>query len=350
MGTVRTRHPAIPERRISSMSMNEAASPLARRQAPRTGQLLALSIVLVLPIVLAGHGASAQTYTRGQSVTPGYEGWERDADGSRYFLFGYMNRNWLEELDVPVGADNNISPGDADQGQPTHFLPRRNRFVFRVPVPEGFGEEDELIWTLTSHGKTQRAYGTLRQDYFVDGLVKASEQGAIGAGSSNPVIRANKAPALELDGNVTRTVRVGQPLELVAWARDDGVPATKGQVPISTELIFIARGDLPMPANPQWIAHQHLTVGSATGLRLSWYVYRGSGEVGFDPLQTKVWEDTRTGANSPWAPMWQVPPVPADGKWVVRATFGEPGEYVLRCLASDGSLGTDSDVRVTVTP
>ncbi len=95
--------------------------------------------------------------------------------------------------------------------------------------------------------------------------------------------------------------------------------------------------------------HQHVTVGSATGLRLSWYVYRGSGEVTFDPLQTKVWEDTRTGANSPWAPLWQVPPVPPDGKWVVRATFDEPGEYVLRCLASDGAVSADSDVTVTVT-
>ena len=96
--------------------------------------------------------------------------------------------------------------------------------------------------------------------------------------------------------------------------------------------------------------HQHVTVGSATGLRLSWYVYRGAGKVTFDPLQTKVWEDTRTGANSPWAPLWQVPPVPPDGKWVVRVTFDEPGEYVLRCLASDGAVSADSDVTVTVTP
>ena len=35
---------------------------------------------------------------------------------------------------------------------------------------------------------------------------------------------------------------------------------------------------------------------------------------------------------------------------LVAVTFDEPGIYVLRCLASDGALGVDSDVTVTVTP
>ena len=67
-----------------------------------------------------------------------YEGCVGGSDGTRYFLFGYMNRNWEEELDVPVGPENGFSPGPVDQGQPTHFLPRRNRFVFRVKVPANF--------------------------------------------------------------------------------------------------------------------------------------------------------------------------------------------------------------------
>jgi hypothetical protein len=327
------------------MLKNKIPPPFLMRRRPVGRLLLALAIVLV------AQGASAQlSYSSGQNVTPAYEGWEREADGTRYFLFGYMNRNWLEEIDVEVGALNSISPGPADQGQPTHFLPRRNRFVFRVPVPSNFGDSDELVWTLRTKGSSQSAYATLRQDYFVDGLVQASEQGAIGAGSSNPTIRANKAPELEIEGEATRSVRVGQPLELVAVAIDDGVPAALGQTPISTELIFAARGKRELPPDPRWMPHQHVTVGSATGLRLSWYVYRGSGEVGFDPLQTKVWEDTRTGANSPWAPMWQVPPLPPGDRFVAHATFKEPGTYVLRCLASDGALGTDGDVTVTVTP
>jgi hypothetical protein len=91
-----------------------------------------------------------------------------------------------------------------------------------------------------------------------------------------------------------------------------------------------------------------ITVDSSTGLRLSWLVYRGAGKVTFDPGQIKVWEDTRVGANSPWAPRWVTPPVPPDGKWVVQATFSEPGRYVLRCRASDGALGADEDVTINV--
>ena len=42
------------------------------------------------------HGVSAQSlmYTSGQPVSPAFEGWEDDADGTRYFVFGYMNKNW----------------------------------------------------------------------------------------------------------------------------------------------------------------------------------------------------------------------------------------------------------------
>src|SRR3977135_1854999 len=76
--------------------------------------------------------AQALPYTKEQNVSQAYEGWEQAPDGTKYFLFGYMNRNWEEEIDAPVGPENGFSPGGADQGQPTHFLPRRNRFVFRV--------------------------------------------------------------------------------------------------------------------------------------------------------------------------------------------------------------------------
>ena len=67
--------------------------------------------------------------------------------------FGYMNRNYEEEIDLPVGADNTFEPG-GDRGQPTHFTPRRHKDVFKVTVPKDFGEQT-LIWTLTTHGQTQ---------------------------------------------------------------------------------------------------------------------------------------------------------------------------------------------------
>ncbi|MFV1987214.1 MAG: hypothetical protein ACC682_08020, partial [Gemmatimonadota bacterium] len=141
-------------------------------------------------VVVPNQTAAQDTYSKGQNVSPAFEGWERNEDGSFSFLFGYLNRNWLEELDVPIGVDNGFSPGLADQGQPTHFLPRRNRWVFKVRVPADWGDK-EMIWTLTTAGKTESAYASLRPDYVVDNVVVASETGALGAGSSNAETRAN---------------------------------------------------------------------------------------------------------------------------------------------------------------
>ncbi len=44
-----------------------------------------------------------------------------------------------------------------------------------------------------------------------------------------------------------------------------------------------------------------------------------------------------------------IPLPPADNRWIVRATFQEPGAYVLRAVASDGSLFTYENVTVSVT-
>src|SRR5215467_11883774 len=180
--------------------------------------------VLVIALALL----QSLTYSKGQSISPAYEGWEQLADGSRYFVFGYMNRNWEEEIDLPVGPDNSFNIGGADHGQPTHFLPRRNRFVFRVAVPAGFTEKDELIWTLTAHGKTEKAYASLRPDYVIDDVVKASETGALGAGTSSPEVRGNRPPGLRIDPAVQRTIKVGQPLQLVVEIEDDGIPKRRG--------------------------------------------------------------------------------------------------------------------------
>src|SRR5215469_18235563 len=114
------------------MSLRAIASPLA------------LAGLLLLP-------ARAQTrfsYSKGQSVSPAYEGWMPNQDGSFTLYYGYMNTNWLEEFDIPVGPENSIEPGGPDQGQPTHFYPRRSPFLFTVTVPKDFGGK-ELIWTLT---------------------------------------------------------------------------------------------------------------------------------------------------------------------------------------------------------
>ncbi len=99
---------------------------------------------------------------------------------------------------------------------------------------------------------------------------------------------------------------------------------------------------------PAIVGGNRVLPNSATGLRLSWFVYRGAGPVSFDPSQTKVWEDTRDGGNSPWSAGWKTPAVPAEGKWVTQVTFRQPGKYVLRCLAHDGGLSAFEDVAVVV--
>jgi len=324
-------------------------------RAGRTRLLLAALI-----IVVAHQAASTQTlsYSTGQTVSPAFEGWEENDDGSFNMMFGYMNRNWEEEVDVEVGPENGLSPGLPDRGQPTHFLPRRNRFVFKVRVPADWGDK-ELVWTLTTRGKTERAYGTLREDSRVDNLVQASEQGALGAGFSSPEIRANVPPTLTLDGG-DRRAQVGQPLTLVAFAKDDGVPRPRfGPGSAATDRAAQraqAAGTAPPPTIRGTMTYDAatqrppsaITVGSQTGLRHSCFVYRGAGRVTFTPRQAKVWEDTRAGANSPWAPRWMAPALPEDGKYTVSVTFQDPGEYTIRCLASDGALNTPQDVVVTV--
>ena len=126
------------------------------------------------------------------------------------------------------------------------------------------------------------------------------------------------------------TVSVGEPVTLSAIATDDGKPG-------------------PRSISARSVGQTQFVPNSATGLRLSWFRYRGPGGVVFDPPQTKVWEDRRDGGNSPWSAGWETPPIPPDNRWVVRATFGEPGTYVLRALAHDGGLIAYEDVTVVVT-
>ena len=195
--------------------------------ASRHARLILPLVALAFVLFRVGASTQSLSYSSGQTVSPAFEGWEKNPDGSFNFLFGYMNRNWQEEIDVPIGPGNNIEPGGPDQGQPTRLLPRRNRFIFRVRVPADFGQK-EMVWTLTTQGKTEKAYATLRADYFIDDLVMASETGALGAGSSSPETRSNTRPVVTIQGEKTRTTKVGQPVELAATVVDDGIPRRRG--------------------------------------------------------------------------------------------------------------------------
>jgi hypothetical protein len=316
----------------------------------KTLHIIGCALASSLAFASASTNAQSLTYTKGQNVAPAYEGWEQGPDGVKYFLFGYMNRNWEEEIDVPVGPDNGFNVGGADQGQPTHFLPRRNRFVFRVRVPETFSEKDELVWTLTTNGKTEKAYATLRPDYIVDDVVKASETGALGAGTSSPEVRSNKPPSVRVEELKARSVKVGEWVTLTADVKDDGIPTPRDLSRVAAAQARAAQQSATAtpPRNPAMSPPTRITVGKNLGLHLSWFLYRGPGTATFDPPQVKAWEDTRAGATSPWAPLWAAPKLPEDGKVPVMVKFDTPGTYVLRCLADDGALTAGDDVTIVV--
>ncbi len=311
---------------------------LERRNAVVAAALFTVFTVMSLT-------ANAQTYLKGQHIEPAYEGWKPLDDGSFVMVFGYHNENWQEELDIPVGPDNIFTPGLEDRGQPTHFLPRRNRFTFEVPVPADWGDR-ELAWTITANGVTKVAYGTLARDYIIDNVVIASETGSLGAGTSSPESRSNVPPVVTVLGDrvgdeVVRTVRVGEPLVLEARVDDDGLPKPRSSSSPRTEASELRRIMRPP---------SRITVGKTNGLFLAWNVYRGEGSVTFDPPQVKPWEDTRTSANSPWGPLWVPPPIPDDGVYETSVTFDEPGTYILWARADDGGLFHDQYVTVNVLP
>ena len=289
-----------------------------------------MSCVLAMAaIVAATQPAGVQAPAARENISPVYEGFETNPDGSFNLMFGYYNRSWDDEIDVPVGPGNSLETGGPDQGQPTHFFPRRNQFVFRVHVPADFGD-GEVVWTLTTNGVTETAYGTLHPLYAVDEVVMAANFGAGGQTGFRPSLLGNLPPEVRVETGKTMNARVGEPLTLAAIATDDGKPTPSG-------------------ISAFFVGQSHFVPNSATGLRLSWIQYRGAGEIMFDPPQAKVWEDRRDGGNSPWSAGWRTPALPPEDRWVVQATFSEPGTYVLRALAHDGGLIAYEDVTVVVT-
>ena len=310
----------------------------------------------ILMTVLCAHSVFAQTYSKGRHIEPAFEGWRPNDDGTFNMMFGYMNENWEETPDMPVGENNNFSPGDMDRGQPTHFLPRRNRFTFEVAVPSDWGER-ELVWTLNVNGVERKAYATLKPDYLVDNMVIASETGSLGAGTSSPESRANVAPVVTVQGDSIRAAAVGEALDLRAQIADDGLPKLTDLVEEARRFVELTEGGSLAAAFITAEAIQkrrlmtppiNVTVNKVNGLFYSWNKWRGPGDVTFDPPQVKVWEDTRTSANSPWGALWLAPPIPEDSLYEVTAMFSEPGEYILWGRADDGGLYHDAWVTVNV--
>lgn len=246
-------------------------------------------------------------FSTGQDVQPAYEGWLRNSDGTFTMVFGYLNRNWEEELAIPAGPDNKLEPGVADQGQPTYFLPRRQSFVFRVQVPKDWGDK-ELVWTVTAHGRAQKAYGTLSPvEEISERMIMTRGNLSLGEDDPNQPPTVHIAPVTEAG--------VANPTTLSAQVTDDGLPKPRP----------------PRAPRPGAAPAQSNSVTSARprGLNVTWMEYRGPAKVIFDPPG---------------------PITVAGGQAVTAAHFTAPGTYVLRAIANDGALATRADVTITVKP
>jgi hypothetical protein len=246
-------------------------------------------------------GAQVQ-YARGQNVAPVFEGWERNPNGSYNLVFGYLNRNYEEEVDIPIGPENHVDIGD-DQGQPTHFYPRRQRFVFRVVVPNNWDKSRKVIWTLTSHGRTDQAKGWLQPEWELsEGVIVEN----MGGGVPDP---NNKPPTLTI--GPVQPVTMKTAAVLVASSTDDGLPKPYRR----------------SPSNPDRDAQPR----RPRGVQIKWIQLRGPGSVTFAPDAS---------------PVVHGEPVSLTAK----ATFSAPGTYVLRATANDGQLFVSRDVTVIVNP
>jgi hypothetical protein len=260
---------------------------------PRTRRLatiIALALGSALPIRAGAPVPQSPAQfgaTAGLTVTPVFEGWYPNPDGTVSLSFGYFNRNRDEALDVAIGSDNRIEPGDANQGQPTHFAPGRHWGVFVVVVPGG-ATDREVLWTLSVRGETFRIPGHQKPNWRIDAL-----EGEAGSGNTPPVLRfsergAEGAGPLGVTGE-PRTATAGVPFDITVWARDDGRP--------SGSVAGAGRNAVPVS--------------------LTWFLHQGRGSVAFSTPTARV---------------------PAAGESATTTvTIAEAGEYVLRVRANDAS-------------
>ena len=256
-------------------------------------KLECLAFVASLSVV----GATAQTpqstlplepaRERGASITPAYEGWYQNADGTCTMLVGYFNRNSKQALDIPVGPDNKIEPGEPDQGQPTHFEVGRQWGVFAIKVPKDFGNK-AVSWTIVSNGEKQSVPFTLHKAYPITPFKE------LGMGNQPPVLSFSQGgakvtgPPAGISANLTG--KVGQPVAVNVWVDDpkgsDGEEGAFGWDKTNIALISLHK-------------------------------YRGPGNVTFDKPRI---------------------PVKKQGEMVTgAATFTAPGDYLIRVQANDES-------------
>lgn len=251
----------------------------------------------------------------GMGITPAFEGWYQNEDGTYTLLIGYFNRNTKQTLDIPIGPNNRIEPGGPDMGQPTYFELRRQWGVFTITVPKDFGNK-RYTWTIVANGKTASVPVGLVKGYQVEPFKEAA------MGNTPPTITFAEN-GQELVGPprgvaATYTTSVGAPLSLTAWVKDDNAAGEDREAGRG------GRGGRGAAQPP---------------VRLSWHKFRGPADVTFAEASPKV-------------------DIPGGGKATTTATFSAPGEYIIRAQVNDrtgdGGGGfqccwTNAHVKVTVT-
>ena len=252
----------------------------------------------------------------GQDVTGAFEGWFKNPDGTFSLLLGYFNRNLKQDLDIPVGPNNHIDPAGPDQGQPTHFLPRRQWGVFTITVPKDFGDK-KLTWTLVTNGRSDVIPVSLNP------LWEVSPYSEESMGNTPPRVGFSpNGPFIQGPRPITTTLStsLSDPVTLTVWAADDAK---------------VLEGSRRSPTGPP--------------LTITWSKFRGPGTVTFakeKPPLEKVEFQAAAGAK-------------VSGKFTTTATFSEPGDYTLRVVANDwsgdGGRGfqccwTNGIVKVSVKP
>jgi hypothetical protein len=263
----------------------------------------------VVAAVAAGTVLSAQVQLPsappkqfGASISPAFEGWYFNGDGTPTFLIGYYNRNTEQEIDIPIGPNNRFEPGDADRGQPTHFLTRRRYGMFIVDVPKGFTRTDKLWWSLTVNGVTSRIPFYMHTDYNVSPFT-STEESPNGGRNVPPTLRfdprgpAFQGPAMSPAKALARTATVGTPMPLDLFADDDALYSTGANGPMT--------GERP-PVT--------LTISK----------YRGPGQVTVADARPKL--TTVKGGKALEA---------YSGKGSTTLSFSQPGEYLVHITAND---------------
>ncbi|MEM1116089.1 MAG: T9SS type A sorting domain-containing protein [Bacteroidota bacterium] len=115
-----------------------------------------LLLGLFAPAALAADGAETV-----KKISPVVECIGQQPDGTYFAWYGYYNRNSVT-VSTPTGSGPgyaNTFKGGADLGQPTEFLPGRQRHVFRIEYNAAPGSHGNT-WILKAQGSNRQATAT----------------------------------------------------------------------------------------------------------------------------------------------------------------------------------------------